>query len=407
MSDRPSQMQRDAPWLTIVGLGEDGPEGLPPASHAALEEAEFVFGAARHLALLPGLRAKTVTWPVPFADGIPALLSRRGRQVVMLASGDPFWFGAGTVLARHLAPSEWRALPAPSTMSLAAAALGWALETTPCFGLHAAPLAQLRPHLFDGSRLLATLRDGAAVQDLAAWLTAQGFGQTSLHVLEALGGPRQRHRRFAANAGIPEDISHPVSVGLEVAGDGAVIPLASGRPDALFDNDGQITKRPVRALTLSALAPRPGEHLWDIGGGSGSIAIEWLWAHPANAATAIEIDPERAARIGANAAGLGVARLRVITGAAPEALGGLPAPDAVFIGGGISREMLELVWVALPEGARLVANAVTLEAESLLAEWHHAKGGALMRIELAQARPLGRKRGWKSAYPIVQWSVVK
>ncbi len=395
------------PWLTIVGLGEDGPDGLPPASHAALKEAEIVFGAARHLALLPDLTAETVTWPVPFAEGIPALLSHRGRRVVMLASGDPFWFGAGAVMARHLAPAEWRALPAPSTMSLAAAALGWPLEKTPCFGLHAAPFAQLRPHLFDSARLLATLRDGAALRDLAAWLQGAGFGASRLHVLEALGGPRERRRSFAACDPLPEDIAHPVSVGIDVAGDGPVIPLASGRPDALFDNDGQITKRPVRALTLSALAPRPGEHLWDIGGGSGSIAIEWLWAHPENSASTVEINPERATRIRANAADLGVPRLNVVTGAAPDALDGLRAPDAVFIGGGISAEMLEVVWQAMPEGARLVANAVTLEAEVLLANWQADKGGEMLRIELAQSKPLGRKRGWKSAYPIVQWSVVR
>ncbi len=407
MSETPLQTPPGAAWLTIVGLGEDGPEGLSAASQEALATAEIVMGAARHLALLPDLQAQCVTWPVPFADGVPVLLSYRGRRVVMLASGDPFWFGAGSVMARHLEPGEWRALPAPSTMSLAAAALGWALEKTPCFGLHAAAFAQLRTQLFVGNHLLATLRDGAAVRDLADWLTGLGFGASRLHVLEAMGGPRERRRIFDAEADIPADIQHPVSVGIEVAGDGAVIPMASGRPDELFDNDGQITKRPVRALTLSALAPRPGEHLWDIGGGSGSIGIEWLWAHPTNTATTVEINPERAARIRANAASLGVQRLNVVTGTAPAALDGLAPPDAVFIGGGISQEMLEVVWNAMPEGARLVANAVTLEAEVLLANWQGDKGGEMLRIELAQSKPLGRKRGWKSAYPIVQWSVVK
>lgn len=395
----------ETPWLTVVGLGEDGPDGLSPASQDALARAEIVMGAARHLALLPGLTAEAVTWPVPFADGVPVLLSHRGKRVVMLASGDPFWFGAGTVIARHLEPGEWRALPAPSTMSLAAAVLGWPLERTRCFGLHAAPLARLRPHLFSGQRLLATLRDGDAVGELAAWLAAEGFGETTLHVMEALGGPRERVRGAQAQGYDLTDVQHPVCVGLEVAGHGAVLPLASGRPDTLFDNDGQITKRPVRALTLSALAPCPGEHLWDIGGGSGSIGIEWLLAHPTCAATAVEINPERAARIAENAARLGVERLQVVTGAAPDALAGLDAPDAVFIGGGISEEMLQSVWAAMPQGARLVANAVTLEAEVLLANWQAVKGGDLMRIELAQANALGRKRGWKAAYPIVQWSV--
>ncbi|MDO6485771.1 precorrin-6y C5,15-methyltransferase (decarboxylating) subunit CbiE [Shimia thalassica] len=397
----------ETPWLTIVGLGEDGPDGLSPASRQALAEAEIVMGAERHLSLLPDLTAETVVWPVPFADGIPVLLSHRGKRAVMLASGDPFWFGAGSVMARHLTRGEWRALPVPSTMALAAAALGWPLEQTYTTGLHAAPYARLKPHLFNGTQILATLRDGAAVAELADWLHTEGFGASTLHILEALGGPRQRIRTTQAEAPQPDDIQHPVSIGIEVAGDGAVIPLASGRPDALFDNDGQITKRPVRALTLSALAPKPGEHLWDIGGGSGSIGIEWLWSHPATQATAVEIDPDRAQRIRANAARLGVDRLTVVTGGAPEALEGLTPPDAVFIGGGISQQMLETVWATLPQGARLVANAVTLEAEVLLANWHSDKGGDLMRIELAQSKPLGRKRGWKSAYPIVQWSVTK
>lgn len=403
MSDAPFESR----WLTIVGLGEDGPDGLSPASQEALAKAEIVMGAARHLALLPDLTCETVTWPVPFAEGVPILLSLRGKRVVMLASGDPFWFGAGSVIARHLEPGEWRALPAPSTMSLAAAALGWPLERTRCFGLHAAPLSRLRPHLFDGQRLLTTLRDGKTVSELAAYLTDVGFGESHLHVLEALGGPRERVTTVSVAEASKGGFSHPVVVGLEVAGTGVLIPLASGRPDTLFDNDGQITKRPVRALTLSALAPCPGEHLWDIGGGSGSIGIEWLLADPTCAATAIEINPERAARIAENAASLGVERLQVVTGGAPEALKGLDAPDAVFIGGGISEEMLQTVWAAMPAGARLVANAVTLEAEVLLANWHASKGGDMLRIELAQAQPLGRKRGWKAAYPIVQWSVVK
>lgn len=394
------------PWLTIVGLGEDGPEGLSPASRKALDEAEVVMGAARHLSLLPDLAVETLEWPVPFADGIPVLLSYKGRKTVALASGDPFWHGAGTSLTKHLDMGEWRSLPAPSTMSLAAAALGWPLENTLTMGLHAAPFARLRPHLATGQRAIVTLRDGDAIATFADWLTSLGFGDSTLHVLEALGGPRQRIRETRANAMTLTDIQHPVSVAIGMSG-GPAMPTASGRPDTFFDNDGQITKRPVRALTLSTLAPLPGEHLWDIGGGSGSIAIEWLLSHPTTQATTVEIDPIRAERIAENAANLGVDRLTVITGAAPAALEDLPIPDVVFIGGGISQDMLETVWDQMPQGARLVANAVTLEAEVLLATWQAENGGDLLRIELAHANPLGRKRGWKSSYPIVQWSVTK
>jgi precorrin-6B C5,15-methyltransferase / cobalt-precorrin-6B C5,C15-methyltransferase len=397
----------EAPWLTIIGIGEDGPDGLPPASMTALEEAEIVMGPRRHLGLLPPLRAEVVEWPVPFADGLPLLMRFRGKRVAVLASGDPFWYGAGSVLARHLDADEWWAFPAPSSASLAAARLGWPLERVTCLGLHAAPLSRMRPHLAPGARLITLLRDGEAVPALAEWLTAQGFGASTLWVMEALGGPRERIRQTRADALALADIAHPVCVALEVAGEGASLPAVPGRPDDLFGHDGQITKAPVRALTMAALAPRAGEYLWDIGAGSGAISIEWLLAHPLTSATAIEAVPERAARARANAARLGVDRLEVIEGRAPDALDGLAAPDAVFIGGGLSEALLEDLWARLRAGTRVVANAVTLESEALLARWHGAHGGHLMRFDISEAAPLGSKRGWRAAYPIVQWSVTR
>jgi precorrin-6Y C5,15-methyltransferase (decarboxylating) len=396
----------DLPWLAIIGLREDGAEGLSAAASAALGRAELVFGAARHLSLLPALRCEARAWPVPFADGVPLLLAERGRPVVLLASGDPFWFGAGTSVTRHLAREEWIAHPAPSSFALAASRLGWALQDTACLGLHAAPLGQLRPHLAPGRRLLVTVRDGEAVAGLAAYLAGEGFGASMLHVLEALGGPRERVRSVRADALAWEDIGHPVVVGIAPAGEGAVLPLTSGRPDGWFESDGQLTKQPVRALTLSALAPRPGELLWDLGAGSGSIGIEWLLAHPSTRAIAVEADPARAERARANAVRLGVERLTVLHGRAPAVL---PEgePDAVFIGGGLSEALLQALWARLSAGARLVANAVTLESEALLARWHGAEGGSLLRIELADAVPLGTRHGWRSRYPVVQWSVTR
>ncbi|MDN3555488.1 precorrin-6y C5,15-methyltransferase (decarboxylating) subunit CbiE [Halomonas maura] len=409
----------DAPWLTVVGWGESGMAGLTPASREALEAAEVVFGARRHLRLLPSLSAEVREWPVPFADGIPELLAERGRRTVMLASGDPFWFGAGATLARHLAPDEWRSLPSPSTFSLAASRLGWSLEGVSCHGLHARPLTRLRPHLHRGRRLLVLLRDGAAVMALAEWLGRVGFGASRLHVLEALGGnkERERVRMLRADADLPDDIAHPVAVGLEVDGDGPALPLTPGRPDAWFSHDGQITKQAVRAATLAALAPAPGERLWDIGTGSGSVAIEWLLAHPDNRALGIERDAERAERARCNARELGVDWLEVIEGdaaallaeslASGKELREAPSPDAVFIGGGLCEALLEALWARLPAGARLVANAVTLESEALLAHWQCRAGGELVRLELSSAAALGTRRGWKAAYPIVQWRVVK
>jgi len=393
-------------WLTIIGIGEDGPDGLSAAAGTALTQAGLVMGPARHLSLLPAITCTMIEWPVPFVDGIALLMQHRGQRVVMLASGDPFWFGAGSSVASLLDPGEWVAIPAPSTFTLAVARLGWPVQDVACLGLHAAPLDRLKPHLALGRRVIALLRDGAAVAALADYLTGQGFGASALHVMEALGGPRERVRTARAEGLSFTDIAHPVAAGIECAGHGPSLPLTAGRPDHWFASDGQLTKRPVRALTLSALAPCAGELLWDIGAGSGSIGIEWLLAHPANRACAIEADPVRADRVRANAAALGVDRLKVVVGTVPDTLPPGPSPDAVLIGGGLSDALLDALWARLPAGTRLVANAVTLESEALLARWHGQTGGSLLRIELADAALLGSRHGWRARYPVVQWSAV-
>ena len=323
-------------WLTIIGITEDGPDGLPDASLRALARAQIVFGGPRHLALA-GVGARGRAWPVPFDMG--PLLALRGTPVAALVSGDPFWCGAGGSLAAALAPGEWRALPAPGVLSLAAAQLGWRLEETVTLGLHAAPLSRLRPHLARGCRIIATLRDGDAPAALAQWLVAQAAGAAQLTVLERLGGPAARVRTTPAQ-GFALDCTAPVAVAI----DGADLPrgfglgTVPGRANALFTDDGQITKSPVRALTLAGLAPRAGELLWDIGGGA-------------------------------------------------------------------SQALLQHLWHRLPPGARLVANAVTLETEALLTRWHADHGGRLLRIDIAEAAPLGRMRGWTPARPVTQWSV--
>ncbi len=390
--------------MTVIGLGEDGPDGLCRASRDALASAKCVMGAARHLSLLPETGALRITWPVPFADGVEMLMARRGTPTVVLTSGDPFWLGAGSVLARRLPRGEWLAFPGRSVASLAAARLGWPLETVLCLGLHAAPLATLRPHLAPGRRIIATLRDGEAVATVRLYLDEAGFGDSACTVMESLGGPRERVTHAAARD-LHSDFIHPVCIAIDVAGAGAVLPLASGRADAWFDSDGQITRQPVRALTLSALAPRPFEHLWDIGGGSGSIGIEWLLTDPTLTATAIEPRADRVERIRANADRLGVGRLSIVHGKAPKALADLPAPDVVFVGGGLSRALLDHL-ETLPNGTRIVANAVTLESEALLVETQARLGGSLMRVEIAHTVPIGPKRGWRASYPITQWSHV-
>ena len=391
----------DRPWLRIIGLGEDGLTGLPSASRDAIARAEVVFGGPRHLELAGvGLRGRA--WPIPF--DIAPVLALRGQDVVVLASGDPFWFGAGGSLAPHLTPGEWTAHPAPSTFALAAAHLGWPLETVTCHGLHAAPFARIRPDLHNAARLICLLRDGNAPLALAQWLQKMGFGGSTLHVMESMGGPRQRIRQTLADGFDLTDITAPVAVAIEARGTG--LPRGFGLPDDAFAHDGQITKRPIRAMTLSALAPRMGERLWDIGAGSGSISVEWCLA--GGHATALEARPSRVENIRTNANAFGVDhRQTVIHGRAPDGLADLPQPDAVFIGGGGDAALYAALWPLLRPGTRLVANAVTLETEALLVGLHGLYGGTLMKIDIAQTEPLGRMRGWSAARPVVQWSVTR
>jgi precorrin-6Y C5,15-methyltransferase (decarboxylating) len=390
------------PWLTIIGIGEDGLAGLSEASRKALDDAKTVFGGERHLALA-GVGSRGRPWPVPFDAEV--VLSRRGEPTLVLASGDPFWHGAGASLAEKLGSGEWVAHSAPSTFSLAAARLGWRLESVTCLGLHAAPFERLVPHLTRGARIICLVRDAKAVGDLARWLTERGWGASLLWTLAALGGPSEEIDQHRADF-FAEDVSgNPVAVAVQAWGTQG-IPRSSGLSDDLFVHDGQITKRPVRALALSVLAPRAGERLWDIGAGSGSISIEWALC--GGTATAIEVREDRAANIRSNAAAFGLAhRITVIAGSAPEALAALEAPDAVFIGGGLDIAMFDAVWSRLTPGTRLVAHSVTLETEALLGELHQRHGGELTRVEIAHAAPLGRYRSWEAARPVVQWSAVR
>ena len=390
------------PWLTVIGIGEDGLSGLSDASRKALAKAEIVFGGERHLKLAD-IGGHGRPWPVPF--DITPVLACRARATAVLASGDPFWHGAGSSLATQLSRDEWIAHPAPSTFSLAAARLGWALEETICIALHAAPFERLVPMLACGTRIICLVRDGKAAADLANWLTARGWGASRLWALSALGGPRESIVESRACDHADPSAPSPLAIALQAEG-AAGLPRCSGLSDDLFIHDGQITKRAMRALALSALAPRPDEMLWDIGAGSGSISVEWALAGGRSAA--IEAREDRAGNIRANAAGFGLAhRIKVITGRAPAVLVDLDKPDAVFFGGGLDAAMFARVWALLPDGARAVAHSVTLETEALLTELHSRHGGALMRIEVARAAPLGGFRSWEASRPVVQWSAVK
>lgn len=390
-------------WLSIIGINDDGLSGLSVASRNAIDNADSIFGGSRHLKLV-GAGERGLPWPVPFS--IEQVLARRGKQVVVLASGDPFWYGVGGSLSEHLEPDEWTVFPAPSSFSLVASRLGWRLEETVCLGLHAAPFSRLRGVLSKGVRAICLVRDGDAVAQLAQWLVAHDFGSSRLTVLEELGGANERIRTQMSNQYSLSDVKYPVSVAIDCDGAGG-LSRACGLNDDLFEHDGQITKQPIRAMTLSALAPKPGEILWDIGAGSGSISIEWLLAAPGSRAWALESDTTRAERIHRNGERFGLEhRLNVIQTTAPDGLHNLPVADAVMVSGGASEALFEALWAVLPAGCRVVANAVTLESESLFSQWATSKGGSLLRLEMSRAHPLGSKRGWRAAMPIVQWSVI-
>jgi precorrin-6Y C5,15-methyltransferase (decarboxylating) len=399
-------MGQMTPWLTLIGLGEDG--ALSPAASERLRQASLVVGGARHLKLIGETAAERLAWPSPLQEAFPAILARRGERVCVLASGDPFFFGVGSLLKELIDADEFESFPQPSAFSLAASRLGWALQDCALVSLHGRALERVIPHLQPRARVLALSWDGETPQRLASLLCARGLGDSRLTVLEAMGGPRERRRSATAWELDARAVDPLNTIAVEVAdaiGE-RVPPRAPGLPDEWFESDGQLTKREIRALTISALAPRPRELLWDIGAGSGSISIEWLLADHSLQAIAIERDGERAGRIRRNAATLGAPHLRVIEGQAPGALEGLPAPDAIFIGGGLVGAV-EPSWAALKSGGRLVANAVTIESQAALSELSRRYGGELVQAQFAKAEPVGRFRGFRPALPVVQWRAVK
>jgi precorrin-6B C5,15-methyltransferase / cobalt-precorrin-6B C5,C15-methyltransferase len=398
-------------WLSIVGVGLDAPEALSPAARTAIETAELVAGSERQLALVrPLVRGEVMVWPSPLAEGVAKVLARRGHSTCVLASGDPFLFGIGALLAPAVGRDEFVCHPQPSSLSLAAARLGWSLQDTELVSLHGRELREVIRHLWPGRHLLALSWDRRTPSELARLLTERGFGDSVLHVLESLGGATERLRTARAADFVLDDVTDLNLIGLEPVADATalVLPCRGSLPDSAFEHDGQLTKQDLRAICLSALAPRPGQLLWDVGAGAGSIAIEWMLSHGACRAVAVEQDPERCARIGRNSAALGVPALRVIEARAPAGLDGLSAPDAVFIGGG-GRDpgVIERCYEALGAGGRLVVNAVALETQALLIEWYERHGGELCRFAFESAAPLGSLHGLRPAMAIMQWRLLK
>jgi precorrin-6B C5,15-methyltransferase / cobalt-precorrin-6B C5,C15-methyltransferase len=397
-------------WLTLIGIGEDGVAALSPSARDSLAQARLIVGGARHFALAGPFACETMIWPSPLTGAISAILAKRGSPVCVLCSGDPFFYGAGTLLAAHVARNEMQCFPAPSAFSLAAARLNWSLQDCSLVSLHGRDFARIIPHLQPGARILCLSWDETTPPRLAKFFCARGLGETRMIVLEAMSGPRERKRETLAADFALQDIN-PLNVAaleIPVSETARFLPCSSGLADSWFTTDGQLTKRDVRAITLSSLAPRRGELLWDVGAGSGSIAIEWLLADPKNRAIAIDAREDRTNLVRRNAESLGVPQIEIVQGKAPEVFAKLPQPQAVFVGGGTNdARLLDAAYAALPAGGRLVANAVTLESEAELLRRHKAQGGELTRIQISHANALGSFQAWRPALPITQWSVTK
>ena len=395
------------PWLTIIGIGESGLQYLADVSQNRLESADIIIGPPRHLRLLGLSGSKVLEWPVPFSDGLKILDKYKGKKVVVLVSGDPFWYGAAATILRKFSFDEIEVFPGPSTFGCAAARMGWSIEDISCVGLHAKPVEHIRSLIAPKRKILALMRDGDQVKSLAHYLSKLGFGQTKIHVLEALGGNNERIREIAAEEYNLVDVKHPVCVAICVERLGSAIPLSTGIDDKFFETDGQITKSQIRALTITALAPQYGQHLWDLGAGSGSVSIEWLMRDKSLYATAVERDPSRCGIIEQNVQNLGLDNLSLHNGSNMEVIMTLKPPHAVFVGGGLTKELMKKLWAIVPRKTRLVANSVTLETETILQDALNEYGGNLIRFDISTARAIGSKNLWQPAYPITQWSIEK
>ncbi|MDE2228750.1 MAG: precorrin-6y C5,15-methyltransferase (decarboxylating) subunit CbiE [Alphaproteobacteria bacterium] len=397
-------------WLSVIGIGDDGLTGLTAAARTLVDQAEVLVGGERHLAMVPNDVRERLIWTKPLHRMVDEITRRRGTRVCVLGTGDPMWHGIGATLAKHIPAMEMTVLPALSAYSLAAARLGWPLAPLDIVSLHGHPLERLNAYLQPRRRILALSENGRTPAKVAELLRRRSYERSRLIVLEHLGGPSERIREGIAAEWTLNDIADLNTLAIECRAEPTVplLPCTAGLPDAAFEHDGQLTKREIRAVTLAALAPIPGQLLWDVAAGCGSIAIEWMRAHADCRAAAIERVPARLQMIAANAAVLGVPDLTVISGEAPAALARLDAPDAVFIGGGATTPgLFETCWSRLKRGGRLVANAVTIEGERQLFAWRDAIGGELVRFGIEHATNIGSYGAWQPSRPVTQFQARK
>jgi precorrin-6B C5,15-methyltransferase / cobalt-precorrin-6B C5,C15-methyltransferase len=399
-------------WLSVVGIGEDGLVGLAPVACYLFDRAQVLVGGDRHLAMLsPNDPREKLTWSSPIAATVAEIMRRRGQAVCVLASGDPMCYGIGVTLTRQIEIAEMTIVPVPSAFSLVCARLGWSLPDVETLSLCGRDPALIQVALYPGARLLVLSSDRRTPAIVADILVKRGLGDSQITVLERMGGDRERMiEQTAASWGNREcdDLNTIAILCIPSSPNFNYYSRLAGLPDSAYHHDGQLTKREIRAATLAALAPLPGQLLWDVGAGCGSVGIEWMRSNSRCKAIAIEQHPTRLQFIADNATTLGTPNLRIITGEAPEALKDLPTPDAIFIGGGLTTENLfETCWQALRTGGRMVVNAVTVEGEQKILEWHGELGGELTRIAIQRAEPVGKFLGWKAIAPVTQWSVVK
>ena len=396
--------------VVVVGIGDDGWPGLTDEAQAALRDAGVIAGGGRQLALLPELKARRVPLPSPLLQQLDELIAAN-PGLCLLASGDPMLHGIGATLARRLGPGQIRVLPAVSSVALACSRLGWAEHEVDVVSVVSRPPEAILPAVQPGARVLVLCRDGGTPAALAALLADRGWAATRITVLEHLGGPAERVRGpYPARSPEPGPFADLCVAALACEPDAAdrVLPRVPGLPDGAYETDGQLTRREVRVLALAALAPGPGQLLWDIGAGSGSIGIEWMRADQRCHAVAVEARPDRADRLERNATRLGVPGLEVSRGAAPEALAVLARPDAVFVGGGLTADgVLEACWEVLPRGGRLAAHAVTVESEAVLQQWQRTVGGQMVKLAVSHQAPLGGFTTWRPALPVTLWQVIK
>ena len=420
-------------WLTLIGIGDNGLESLSGKALALLTGSKVIVVSERLEQVLDRIieikgasspdpsaqptevGAEPITvlkWSDGYKETLAKLLEMHGTPVSILATGDPMHFGIGSTLLKHIEPREMRIIPSPSAFSLAASRLGWPLQNVAQISLHGRAVENLNRHVYPGTRILALTSDASTIFSVAAQLVERGFGSSLLSVMEHLGGPRERIIQMTADKFMLENPQfadfNTLGIDCVSGADTQTWSPVTGLPDDAYLHDGQLTKREVRAATMSILQPLPDQHLWDVGAGCGSIGIEWMRAAARCSATAIETKPERLVMIAANAKNLGVPDLKIVEGEAPDALKGLIQPDAIFVGGGITGEgVFDACWAALKPGGHLVANVVTLEGEAKLIGLRASYGGDMTRISVSHASPVGRYCGWKSLMPVTIWSVAK